>query len=111
MVRASQARRIANLLDERVHERWTLARLASVTGWSRSHLDRVFRREMGMTVRDYVAGAKIPRAVDLIRAREKIEVVMRMLGYRHKPSFYQPFRRHTGVGPADVRRQPEDTSM
>ena len=108
LVRASQARRIANLLDERVHERWTLARLASVTGWSRSHLDRVFRHEMGMSVREYVARAKIKRAVDLIQAGEKIEVVILMLGYRNKTSFYQLFRRYTGVAPGDVRKRPSD---
>ena len=105
MVRGSQARRIANLLDERIHERWTLARLAAVTGWSRSHLDRVLRREMGMTVREYVARAKICKAAELIEAEEKIESAMLTLGYRNKTSFYQLFRRHAGVGPGEIRRR------
>ena len=102
LVRGSQARRIAYLLDERVHERWTLARLTSVTRMSRSHLARVFGREMGMTVHNYVARAKILRAVDLIKAGEKIESAMLRLGYRNKTSFYQLFWRYAGVGPSHV---------
>ncbi len=86
------------LLDESVYERWTLARLVAVTGWSRSHLDRVFWREMGMSVREYVARAAITRAADLIEAGEKIESAMLTLGYRNKTSFYQLFRRYAGVG-------------
>ena len=53
---------------------------------------------MGTTVHEYVARANIRRAVDLIQAGEKIEVVMLMLGYRNKTSFYQLFRRHAWAG-------------
>ena len=111
LVRGSQARRIANLVDDRIDERWTLARLATVTGWSRSHLDRVFRREMGMTVREYVARAKVRRAVDLIEGGDKIEDAMLTLGYRNKTSFYQLFRRYAGVGPGEIGRRPRATTV
>jgi PAS domain S-box-containing protein len=84
----------------------TLRALASKLGRQPAHLGRVFRREVGTTVRDYVTRVRLEHASRLIRDGVKIEAVALSVGYRSKKNFYQQFRKRYGTTPVLYRSHP-----
>jgi AraC-like DNA-binding protein len=92
-------RRAKRIIDERFEDRLTLERLAEAARSSKRQLASIFRRELAMTVHDYLTRVRLCRALELIRDGEKIEAVSLLVGYRSKKNFYHHFKRHVGVTP------------
>lgn len=78
----------------------SLGDLSQEVGVSREHLARVFRRETGLTVGQYVRLRRILEAADHLRSRhaDLSEVALRF-GYADQSHFTREFRRHLGTTP------------
>lgn len=70
----------------------------------KGYLAARFRRETGLTMRDYVRLLRMQQAGRLVDAGEKIESVMLSVGYHSKRTFYARFREMYGVTPGEYRR-------
>ena len=81
----------------------TLRRLGALIGRQPAYLGRLFRRETGSSVRDYVTRVRLEHAEVLIREGIKIEAVAQGVGYRSKKNFYRLFRRQYGTTPGPFR--------
>jgi two-component system response regulator YesN len=91
------------IIDERYTEALTLDILAAEVGRSKRHLASVFLRDFRMSVHEYLTQVRLNRALELIRAGEKIEAVSLSVGYRSKKNFYRNFHAHIGVTPTAYR--------
>ena len=87
-----------------IQERITIDDLAAHTGFSASHLSRMFKRETGVSISDYIREKKIEKAQDLLKYTEYslIEVANR-LSFSSQSHFTQQFRAFTGMTPKKYR--------
>jgi methylphosphotriester-DNA--protein-cysteine methyltransferase len=91
------------LIEARSAERLSGDVLSKVIGRRPAYLGRLFRQQLGMSVRAYVALTRMERAARAIRDGEKVEAVALEVGYRSKKNFYRQFKRRFGTTPAKYR--------
>ncbi len=101
--------RIERVLDHihaHYHEQLRIEPLADLAHLSVSGLHRIFRRQTGMTVLDYVARLRIGRACQLLIATNKpIAHVAGDVGYENLSHFNRQFRRQKAATPREFRRR------
>jgi AraC-like DNA-binding protein len=91
----------SNLADH-----WTLARLSREAGYSREHLRRLCRRQLGRSPMHQVTYLRMRRAAQLLASTEKtIEAIAREIGYHNPFVFSNAFTKWTGIRPSDYRRK------
>ena len=73
---------------------------------SKEHLSRLFRREFGVTVHDYITTLRMERARYLItEKRLEIKEAALLTGYSELAYFYRVFKKHFGITPGQVRER------
>lgn len=102
-------RRLQRVLDhvrEHLVRDLSLAELAEVAGVSPSHFKLRFRESMGVPVHQYVIGARVDRAVDLlVHTPLPIVQVALQSGFANQSHLSRHMRRLRGITPAHVRRE------
>ncbi len=99
-------RRVLDHVREHVARDLSLAELASVAAVSPSHFKVRFRESMGVAVHQYVIGARVERAIDLlIRTNLPIVQVALQSGFSNQSHLSRHMRRLHGITPAHVRRE------
>lgn len=100
--------RIARAVDtvrEQPGSRWTLDELGDVAGMTPRYFSRVFRTEVGMSVRAFLLETRLERADMLLRETSaRVGEVARALGYRDARLFSAQYVAHFGRRPSDVRQ-------
>ncbi len=96
-------RQMLALIDERSAEPLSLATFARSLNRQAGYLGRLFRQEIGVGMREYLARLRLDRAAGLIRDGVKVEAVSLEVGYRSKKNFYRQFRRRFGTTPGLYR--------
>lgn len=93
------------LMHARVAEPWTVARLASGVGLSRSAFAARFTDLVGEPPLHYLARWRVMRAAELLRDTDDgvVEIAARV-GYQSVPSFSKAFLRWQGERPGAFRR-------
>lgn len=95
-----------SLVGKRIEDRLQIGDLANELFLSREHLSRLFSREMGMTLTEYIQREKIRRACDLLRVTYLTtrEISVRC-GYVSPASFTRTFKKLVGISPKEYRRR------
>jgi len=86
-------RRMLDLIEASYSEPVTLDFLAAALNRQPTYLGAVFRREVGVPMRQWLTRVRLEHATALIREGVKIEAVAMLVGYRSKKNFYRQFRR------------------
>ena len=94
-------------LHDRPGEAWTLARMASAAGLSRSAFAARFAAVLGRPPANYVTHWRMRLARQWLRERVPVAEVAARLGYASEASFGRAFKRATGASPGSLRRAPE----
>lgn len=98
----NQAKKI---IMERIDKNISVSSLAEELFVNASHLTRVFRKETGKSVIQYIQYCKIERARELLRQPGiKIYQVAQMLGYESPAHFNRIFQRQTGMTAKDYQK-------
>ena len=63
------------------------------------HLGAMFRREVGVPMREWLTRVRLDNASALVRDGVKVEAVSMLVGYRSKKNFYRQFKRRFGTTP------------
>ncbi|GGB81367.1 AraC family transcriptional regulator [Henriciella pelagia] len=93
-------------IHENPDEAWTLDRLASQAGLSRSVFAQRFREIVDQTPVDYLTRIRMARATRLLRANElSVSEIAFEVGYKSDASFHKAFKRMIGVSPNAYRKQ------
>jgi YesN/AraC family two-component response regulator len=92
-------RRMIDLIEHSYADPVTLHFLATTLNRQAAYLGALFRREVGVSVRQWVTRVRLDHATVLIRDGVKIEAVALLVGYRSKKNFYRQFRRRYATTP------------
>lgn len=83
---------------------WTLERLAKEAGYSKEHLRRLCRQELGRSPMHQVMHLRMRRAAELLTTtQDKIESIGQMVGYGNPFVFSNAFRKAVGWRPSEYR--------
>ncbi|MGF1608395.1 MAG: methylated-DNA--[protein]-cysteine S-methyltransferase [Kiloniellales bacterium] len=95
---------VCALIDEREGEPVTLAELAGAVGMSPWHLQRLFRKVMGVSPRDYADARRSRRFRDRLRDGESIAGATYESGYGSSSRVYERAQHHLGMTPASYAK-------
>lgn len=87
-----------------IKERITIADLAEYTALSTSYLSRLFKKETGVSVSDYIREKKIEKAQHLLRFCDySLIEIANYLSFSSQSHFIQLFKDYTGITPKKYR--------
>ncbi len=89
-----------------------LSELAGVAGFAPSYLSRLFRREVGVTVPQYVRALRCGQAARLLRETDlPVSDISAYVGYPDNNYFVKAFRAQYGMTPGAWRESAEDPPL
>lgn len=102
----SVVEKVTEYLDGHFHEDTPRGRLAALVFVSPDYLSRLFRRETGKTLAQYVAERRLEHAAALLREGSMpINAIAMQVGFSSFAYFSKMFRERHGMTPMDYRRQ------
>ena len=95
---------VKGYIDEHIHEKIYVEDLARLMHVSEPHFMRMFKRDAGMTVTDYIAGQRIALASDLLKNTDRsISFIASCIGCESDSYFIRMFKKYTGMTPREYR--------
>lgn len=105
----SVIRRIQYYITEHLSEPITREQLASYVHLNPAYLSRLFKREIGESITDYILNTRMSLAKDLITTSTlPISDIAKTLGYYNFSYFSKMFRKVYDVSPQQLRQQSPD---
>jgi AraC family transcriptional activator of mtrCDE len=95
---------VLEVMRNRFSERWTLDRLASIAGLSRTAFTTRFRLAVGQTPMRHLTKVRLGNAAGHLATDDRSLLGGAPLGMRQRRSAFQGFRRDFGVSPGPYRR-------
>ena len=99
----THVRYMMDRIEESYAEPITLHSLADELHRQGAYLGAMFRREIGVPMRQWLTKVRLEHAAVLIRDGVKVEAVSMLVGYRSKKNFYRQFKRRFGTTPLAYR--------
>lgn len=97
---------LAAIRDNPAHS-WTLPEMANAAGMSIPHFTELCRKQTGMPPTAYLIRLRLQRAMDiLIRNHQNVAETARAVGYDDPFYFSRLFRKHMGVPPSAILKEP-----
>ena len=88
-----------------LHEKITLENAADAVGLSPCHLSRIFKKEVGMSMVEYVQKERVEAAKHmLVNSDETLASISQYLYFSTQSYFIRIFRKYTGMTPGQYRR-------
>ncbi len=104
---AASMLRTCGLIESDPWERPTLASLAAAVGLSPYHLQRTFKRVVGLSPRQYAEAARLERFKALLRKGDSVTSALYEAGYGSSSRLYEKSNRGLGMTPAVMRKRGE----
>ena len=99
-------RKAAEYLRRNYSQKVSLDDLADHVGMSSAHLSRLFKKEAGMTVTDYLSNLRCIEASRLLReSQHSIQDIAAYVGYMDNNYFVKVFKKQFGMTPSEYRNQ------
>lgn len=103
---SKNTRRAVAYINEHYTENITLEEVADRLGMNAVYAGQVFKKEMGVSFKQYLAELRVEKAKELLRSGNyKIYQVGEMVGYQTTQYFCNVFKKVTGVSPAEYEKQ------
>lgn len=100
---------ILDYLNQSINQPLTLDDLAEKSGFSAQHLNRTFKKVLGMTPLQYLTHMRLQQAADMLATGSMtIATVSESLGYEDQYYFSRLFKKHFGMAPAHWREHGAD---
>lgn len=101
-----KSRKVAAYIRRHYREDINIAGLAKIFCMSPSQLKKVFKKETGFTVLEYVTECRIRRAKELLNEGElRIGEIADRCGYSTSQYFCKVFKQRTGLTPAEYQKR------
>lgn len=84
-------------------EKLEIADIAAQIGYAEYYFSKKFKKEVGISVKDYIKEAKINRAKIMLKAGISISEVTDTLNFSSQSYFTEIFRKLTGITPTEYR--------
>lgn len=99
---------VIRTLEENFDEALGLDALAERAGVSRSYLSRLFKREVGMGIHEYLMKYRTVRAAYLLKEGMGVAEVGYACGFCDSSHFISVFKKHYGITPSEYRKAAEN---
>jgi len=87
------------------HTNFSIDDVASTCAISKHHLCKLFKKDCGMTIRDYTNKLRIEVAKRLLQnSAHTVSTIQESLGYKSRSHFFNIFKEMTGVSPLEFRK-------
>lgn len=94
-----------DFIYDNLHNRITLDELASLADLSPSYLSRLFHKEVGMTISQYITQKRVEAAENMLKFSEYSFVdISNYLCFSSESHFIRIFKKHTGYTPRVYRK-------
>ena len=101
-------RKIVAYIDHHFCEDLSLENVAQHFGMHKVYLAKVFKDEKNMSVNEYIRTVRMEQAKLLLdNDRLKISAVVETLGFNNPQTFYNLFKKHTGMSPSEYKTMRE----
>lgn len=91
---------------DNLHTKISLDALAETVGLSPSYLSRLFRREVGLTISEYIMKKRLETAENMLKYSDHSCIdISTYLCFSSESHFIQTFRKHTGYTPKAYRQK------
>ena len=81
-----------------------IPQLAAAAGYSDYYFSQKFKKEMGISVSEYIAKARIDLAKNLLKGtHQSLADIQESIGISSRSRFYELFKKYTGLSPAEYR--------
>ncbi|MFD0672258.1 response regulator [Cohnella sp. GCM10027633] len=98
--------KIQAYIQDNIHKELSRDDIANSVYRNPAYLSRLFRKETGLSLSDYIVGLKIERVKKLLReTNDKISNIAEGLGYLHFSYFAKLFKKTTGYTPQEYRKK------
>ena len=98
--------RIRKFVEENLENRISREMIAEQLYFSTDYISRIFKKETGQSLSEYIMLRKIERARELVaEGKDNIGDIAVKLGYNNFSYFSEIFRRVTGYLPSDYRKR------
>ncbi len=88
-------------IEDHIDEKLSLATLAERFGISDFHFNRMFKTVAGVTLKQYILGRKLIKAIGLLRESKLSVIDIAMdLGFEYPEVFSRAFKKQFGLSPA-----------
>lgn len=84
-------------------EKLEIADIAAHAGYAEYYFSKKFKKEVGISVKDYIKETKINRAKIMLKSGTSISEVTDTLNFSSQSYFTEIFRKLTGITPAEYR--------
>ena len=101
---SSPVRKVVEYIHMNYSQELSLSLLAEKAALSESYLTKAFKREMGVSVFQYIAQLRCREAAELLRGGDiPIQDISSYVGYDDNNYFVKVFRKHYGMTPSEYR--------
>ncbi|MEW9700543.1 response regulator [Paenibacillus sp. SI8] len=103
---ASVIQKISSYIDDHLREDITREQIADYVHFNPAYLSRLFKKETGTSLTDYMLVRRIDKSKDLLASSQiKIGDIADMVGYGNIPYFTKMFKKSTGRTPREYRKE------
>lgn len=103
--------RVKDYIRDHLGDRLLCEQIAGMVYLNVDYLERLFKRETGITITDYITGCRIEMAKKLISGTSMpISSIAQEIGYTSFSYFSKLFKRSTGMNPRDYRKKTQQES-
>lgn len=95
-----------NYIFTHLYEDITLSHLAEIVALNPSYLSSLFKKEMGISLGEYIQRAKIDESKSLMAyTKHSISEISTLLNFHDQSHFTKVFKKHTGVSPKQFKNR------
>ena len=109
--KAEMVQQVCEYIKQNIGEKLTLARLSHEAGISPFHLQRVFKKQLGMSPRQYVEARRLGHVKQSLRLGETVTNATYGAGFTSKGRLYEKTSTGLGVNPGTFRRGGEGLAI
>lgn len=108
----SVSQRVCDYLNRHLFYPFRREELAHALQLSEGHIARTFRKEMGMSIAEYLTKARIRFAcLNIQQTGLCLAQIAERCGFYDYPSFYRAFKKYTGLSPTEYQAKKSDFTM
>ena len=97
-------RKCIDYIYDHLHEDLSVNKLAEVVGLERTYLSKLFSKETGTTIKNFINSAKIDTAQNLLKYSEyPSSEISFALGFSSQSAFISVFKKYSGMTPKKYR--------
>lgn len=95
-----------NYIQNHLHEKFSVEELAVATGLTSHYFSKLFKKETGISVSDYIRKEKLEAAKNLLKYSEYSYLeIANYLSFSSQSHFIQVFKNQTGLTPKEFRNK------